>query len=274
MINLLIQLKKLKNNEIIQSILIFLFLGFFIHIAHYDKILSRVLISILSPFRGTVYENSYEITTIGIVKILLWEDEFLLREILSYGYGLRFSSVDILPIFLIFYSKIIPILVLLIYIKYGLREKLFNYGFKNPCNDISTILMSVFISCLVLTIYLQFYKIRSIFFSNYDMSTLIQISIIPIAFIAVDVFCQEFMTRGFLQVSLAKKMGNYKSILLSSVLFTLLHVTLYNNLLFLILIFGVSIILGYLFSRKNNLFPPLILHFSLNFLGWIFGSFI
>ncbi len=67
---------------------------------------------------------------------------------------------------------------------------------------------------------------------------------------------EEILFRGIIQSNLITKFGIKKGIVITSILFSIIH--LYPSVL--VPIFLLSLMLGYLYSKTNNLFYPILLH--------------
>lgn len=78
-------------------------------------------------------------------------------------------------------------------------------------------------------------------------------------------FCEEILFRGFIYTALRKRLGIYIGIIVSSLIFTLVHSFEYAGLLALFPIFILGIILAYLYERNKSLYPSIFLHACYNF---------
>lgn len=78
---------------------------------------------------------------------------------------------------------------------------------------------------------------------------------------------EEFIFRGFLLNRWIAKFGVWPGILLSSLLFSILHVDLFGTLIF-------SLVQCFIVLRTQSLFGPMLVHFSNNFLvlAWILSE--
>lgn len=90
-------------------------------------------------------------------------------------------------------------------------------------------------------------------------------------------FCEEFLHRGIVLQG-TKHMGFKKSIVISSLLFGLMHF----NIGQFVYAFVIGLILGFVAVVSKNIFPAIIIHFTNNFIstylefaearGWLFGD--
>ncbi len=81
---------------------------------------------------------------------------------------------------------------------------------------------------------------------------------------------EEFIFRGYLQKNLTKFYSPKKSIILTSVVFSLIHLNVFG-------VFGIfllSCVIGYYKEKTNSLLMPIIIHFSNNLFSVILSSFI
>jgi membrane protease YdiL (CAAX protease family) len=80
---------------------------------------------------------------------------------------------------------------------------------------------------------------------------------------------EEFLFRGFLQVSLERKGDPTRAVLLSSLTWTMVHVNPY----WAVQIFIIGVVIGFLAWRTNSILPSLIVHGMNNLLSLIFYNF-
>jgi membrane protease YdiL (CAAX protease family) len=73
---------------------------------------------------------------------------------------------------------------------------------------------------------------------------------------------EEIFFRGLIQYNLIPKYGNMKSIITTSILFAVIHF----NPSSIVPIFILSLVLGYVYYKTNNLLYSIIIHFSTNFI--------
>lgn len=70
---------------------------------------------------------------------------------------------------------------------------------------------------------------------------------------------EEFYWRGLVQGRLGRVLSPRKALILTSVLYSLIHLSTLNPSLMLVALVG-GLVWGYMFNRFNNLFPVLISH--------------
>lgn len=81
---------------------------------------------------------------------------------------------------------------------------------------------------------------------------------------------EEFMFRGYLQKNFTKLYSTKKSIILTSVVFSLIHLNVFG-------VFGIfllSCVIGYYKEKTNSLLLPIIIHFTNNLFSVILSSYI
>ncbi len=76
----------------------------------------------------------------------------------------------------------------------------------------------------------------------------------------VPAVCEEFLFRGLLQRSLEEKLSPTKAIIISSVIFAVIHL----NIIQVIPLFAIGLLLGYAAYKSGSLYLPMILHFLNN----------
>ncbi len=76
-------------------------------------------------------------------------------------------------------------------------------------------------------------------------------------------FCEEFLHRGFVLNETKTHIGYKRAIIISSVLFGLMHLNI--NQVFYAIILG--LIMGFVSVASNNIWPAIIMHFTNNFIN-------
>ncbi|PIR21355.1 MAG: hypothetical protein COV45_01005 [Deltaproteobacteria bacterium CG11_big_fil_rev_8_21_14_0_20_47_16] len=77
---------------------------------------------------------------------------------------------------------------------------------------------------------------------------------------------EEIYFRGFIQTSLAHRIGPFAAILISALLFALAH----GNIWYLHLYFGLGCFLGWIYEKSGSLWPTIVAHFINN--AWTLTS--
>ncbi|MEX0961725.1 MAG: type II CAAX endopeptidase family protein [Simkaniaceae bacterium] len=80
-------------------------------------------------------------------------------------------------------------------------------------------------------------------------------------------FCEEFLFRGFIQNSLKRLFGLIPTLLITSLLFSLIHYSPsqgYANLPLLTTLFVFSLFLGFSYEKTGSLLAPIFLHLIFN----------
>ena len=145
-------------------------------------------------------------------------------------------------------------------------------------------LLVFFINIIVSTFFtgiIQFtgYKSPIVFSSGPGQDASIANFLLDILLVAVlPALCEEFMHRGILLQG-TKHMGFYKAIIISGILFGLLHFNI-NQVSYAIVL---GIIMGYVSVVAKNIWPAIIVHFTNNFVSvyldyagannWFMGDF-
>jgi membrane protease YdiL (CAAX protease family) len=90
---------------------------------------------------------------------------------------------------------------------------------------------------------------------------------------SIAAFNEEIMIRGYILSNLFESMNKYVALIISSLLFAVMHLANANiTYLSVINIFLAGILLGIYYVHKQNLWLPISLHFSWNFFqGSVFG---
>jgi len=87
--------------------------------------------------------------------------------------------------------------------------------------------------------------------------------------VALAAISEEFVFRGFLQVTLERKGDVTRAVILASISWTLIHINPY----WAIQIFIMGIIIGFIAWRTNSIIPPVIVHALNNFMSLLFFNF-
>ena len=185
---------------------------------------------------------------------------------------------------------ILFVLPLILY-SYLLKEKpkdVFEICNFNSCNyKVILISFGIGIVCFFINIAVSTLFNGILIFSGYEFGAGASVSpedmtigtffkdVIMIAIIPA--FCEEFMHRGIVLQG-TKHMGFKKAILISSLLFALLHL----NIQQVSYAFVLGLIMGFVAIVSKNIFPAIIVHFTNNFISvyidyaqvknWIFGD--
>lgn len=80
---------------------------------------------------------------------------------------------------------------------------------------------------------------------------------------------EELYWRGFIQRHLNTKVSPNRALLLTSALYTMIHVSTFNPSLMLVALIG-GLFWGYMFNRLGNLFPVLVSHVLFDELIFVF----
>lgn len=153
---------------------------------------------------------------------------------------------------------------------YFICKKYFKTLFKSKV-DLKKILIIIIVSSVyaLLNLKLQeylFYLGNRKFDINYGVYLLdYKILIIFIFYASLPAIFEEFFFRGLIFEKLKLIYSAKKSIIISSILFCLMHLV-YGSFMLILFIFPLSIFLGYLRNRYNNLFYPIVAHFIYNFI--------
>lgn len=84
---------------------------------------------------------------------------------------------------------------------------------------------------------------------------------------------EEIPFRGFYQTFLKKRYGFIKSNIITSILFMVLHIKFFmsGDIIQLIMLFFISLWLGYIYEKTESIWAPIMVHSTFNFLIYIFG---
>jgi membrane protease YdiL (CAAX protease family) len=95
-----------------------------------------------------------------------------------------------------------------------------------------------------------------------DSNTILEFSIITFCIAIIPAACEEILFRGYLIQKIMKKHTPMFAIIISALLFAIIHL----NPISFIPIFILGLFMGSLFYQTNSIIPPILLHFLNNFL--------
>jgi membrane protease YdiL (CAAX protease family) len=158
-----------------------------------------------------------------------------------------------------------------LFMKYVLKEPFLSVGFEKKCikQDVTRgmyyglIIMVIGFVSLIFSEEIEFKKL------NFNLLYFV-LSLLHYIFVAIS---EELLMRGFILNNLTKSFNNFSALLISSMLFSLLHAGNPNITLFgLLQLFVAGILLGLPYLYTKNLWFSIALHFSWNFFqGTVFG---
>jgi membrane protease YdiL (CAAX protease family) len=108
-------------------------------------------------------------------------------------------------------------------------------------------------------------------FSNQSLFNDIGTVILIFFATAVPGFCEEIVFRGVIQNYLMKKMNLPLALIISSAIFSLMHIGRYNDLWTLLSIIVIGVVFGYIFAKTKSLYISIGIHFAWDFLGSLIG---
>lgn len=163
------------------------------------------------------------------------------------------------------------ITVLWLFMKYVVEEPFMNIGFEKKSIKEDTI-RGIYYGLIIMSIgFISLLLFDEINFRSFNFNLpLIVLSLLHYVCVAIS---EELLLRGFILNNLMKSFNNVTALLLSSVLFSLLHAGNPNITFFgLIDLFVAGILLGLPYLYTKNIWFSIALHFSWNFFqGTIFG---
>ncbi len=183
---------------------------------------------------------------------------------LVFGFNKIVKTNDDIPIF---FAPVLIIYIVIIHLRNRLCGIYFNYGFNFRYKDV--ILKLIFIIFLI-----QFGVIGllSILCSNNQISNPFNANILNLFSILIFApVIEEFLFRGIILKGLLSSYSTIKSISISSVFFSLVHINFVNfNYLQVLLALNIGFFLGWIYYRSNNLILCIILHGLTNFFGMFY----
>lgn len=278
-----------RNSSVIMALLFLLIYGLLFYLFSFFGIITQLIIKLLSyafDISETVIYSNFMIFLGGESLLQQWyHPEEVICEIL-------------LAILFMFYSFGIFFFIVIYFVKRISRKDLSYVGFKNPLGDKGGIIFVLLFSCSQIAALSILPSILRTLLSNLegDFSWLNEMArpalnldialrpvysfigidfliaiFIPLLYILMIAISEEVTFRGIIQTTLVERIGKYKGLLFTSIIFTLGHMQYLNEPTGLFSVFMGSLLYGYLYLRKKNLFSPIILHFLHNFILWSFS---
>ncbi len=184
--------------------------------------------------------------------------------------NINFQKSSEQEVILSFFSLLGTLLVIWIFMKFLDKEKFINLGFETK-NRLNEFLIGIIIGAVIMsTGYLLLLLLGEIYFQKtiIDFKEII-LSIILFIVIAVS---EEILMRGYILRNLMISFNKYVALLISAIVFSLIHGFNPNIDLFSMTnIFLAGILLGLSYIHTQNLWFPIALHLSWNLFQTILG---
>ena len=184
--------------------------------------------------------------------------------------NINFQKSSEQEVILSFFSLLGTLLVIGVFMKFLDKEKFINLGFETK-NRLNEFLIGIIIGAVIMsTGYLLLLLLGEIYFQKtiIDFKEII-LSIILFIVIAVS---EEILMRGYVLRNLMISFNKYVALLISAIVFSLIHGFNPNIDLFSMTnIFLAGILLGLSYIHTQNLWFPIALHLSWNLFQTILG---
>lgn len=200
---------------------------------------------------------------------------FQMLGMLAAGITLNDFSEDIVftdyqTMIITFFGMLGTLLVLWVFMKLFDKEKFIQMGL-HPNGRFTESIMGVLAGAIIMSLgYVILLEMGEIQFSevNFNLSALI-ISILTFVFVAI---MEEVLCRGYVLKNLMGSFNKYVALIISSLLFSLMHGANPNLDVFALFnLFLAGIFLGISYIHTKNLWFPIALHFSWNLFQTLFG---
>ena len=184
--------------------------------------------------------------------------------------SINFQKSSEQEVILSFFSLLGTLLILWIFMKFLDKEKFINLGFETK-NRLNEFLIGIIIGAVIMsTGYLLLLFLGEIYFQK-TIIDFKEIILSIILFIVVAVM-EETLMRGYVLRNLMISFNKYVALLISSIVFALMHGFNPNVDLFSMTnIFLAGILLGLSYIHTKNLWFPIALHLSWNLFQTILG---
>lgn len=169
-----------------------------------------------------------------------------------------------------FFDLIGTFFIIWLFMKYVDKERFIKLGFQTK-NRLKEFIVGIIIGLMVMTIgYFLLIYFNEIFFLkvNFQFEELIK-SILLFTIVAI---VEETLFRGYILKNLMSAFNKYTALILSSILFSIMHALNPNVDLFsLFVLFLAGIVLGLSYIYTKNLWFPIAIHLSWNLFQKLLG---
>ena len=173
-------------------------------------------------------------------------------------------------IIIAFFGLVGTFLVVFFFMKLVEKESFLNLGFQFQ-NHKKDIIIGVIIGLVIMAlgfwilVFFKQIKFATTFFSAYEIS-------LTLIFFLLVALTEELLFRGYVLSKLMNSFSKIVALIISAILFSLMHVANPNiNWLSYLNLFLAGIVLGLPYLYTRNLMFPIALHFSWNFFQSLFG---
>lgn len=184
---------------------------------------------------------------------------------------LNFTTSLIIQVGILF---ALPLILHKITSKQKIKEIFTDFKFKKPSAKIVLYSFGIGVLACILNFFIAFifqtiislfgYEgLRSLSSSSYTYDTFFKFLMGVLCVGIMPAFCEEFLHRGFVLQGTQKHTGYKRAIIISSILFGLMHLNI--NQVFYAIILG--LIMGFVAVASDNIWPAVILHFTNNFIN-------
>lgn len=182
----------------------------------------------------------------------------------------NFQKTSEQQVIMSFFSLIGTSLVIWLFVKYLDKEKFINLGFQTK-NRLSDFIFGILLGAVIMIIgFFTLLYLKEIFF----VKTIFNLKeiLLSITLFTIVAIMEEVLLRGYVLRNLMISFNKYVALVVSSVIFALMHGFNPNIDLFSMTnIFLAGILLGISYIHTKNLWFPIALHLSWNLFQAIFG---
>jgi len=241
---------------------------------------SRISLQIRFHFKDPNPLEQQVFSSKGWNRILLLAIPYFLIAGLFQYVGYRLAGVDFVPdavmqnpeqpVIIKFFDLAGTVLIIWLFTKYIDEKEFVNVGFRKYYiwMDLLTGVLIGFIVMIFGLISLAWAGKVQIKMYDFDIKNLL---LTTIHFVLVGIL-EELLFRGYVLNNLMISFNKYLALIISTVLFTVMHFANPNlDLLGITGLFLAGILLGMCYLVTNNLWLPIALHFSWNFFQSLFG---
>lgn len=218
--------------------------------------------------KNKIFNYSKKLIKLLIWPIIFWIGQFLISYIFSLVYSLTHSdlSLDELTLktnnFLVEYKVLITLIGFIIFIPMFINnyKKLVNDSYQFNKDYLYIFLFGIGYSIVMNVLFLNINDIFGINSEQFSMVSNNQIMQLILCSGVMGPILEEYLFRGIVFNKLKQFNSKKNSVFLASLIFSLLHVNIFN----IINAFILSYILIYLYDKYETLLAPIILHISVN----------
>lgn len=210
--------------------------------------------------------KGYQKVLIFIIPCILFVGTFQYIGILISGTSMELDAQRSLlqQLYIKLFDAIGTFLLIIIFVKLIFKESICSIGFTKQGIIKQSISAITFTALGIISMYIILLKSHEVSIEYFSFSTPKVIGSIIYFFLVA--FTEEILFRGYIQYYLMQSFNKYTALVISSLIFALMHAPNPNvNLIGLIQVFCSGLVMGLIYNYTKSLWFPIAEHFMWNF---------